>query len=118
MPVTRLSQAVSMASVQSYELWVLDQLGQDNTPIDCAQLASRDLVPGLSNVQILKGPLLNDGIDELDINDIAIGDRNRIFYADLYDEPGGRGDRVAVACAGGQTISGGKTVTIHLTVTP
>jgi hypothetical protein len=115
-PTTALVHDLAATDVGSIELWVLDQLGRDNTPIVCDGLESRSILPSDPNVQILKGPIDIDGTGPIALKGIADGKQNRVFYVDLYSQPGQLGTRVGVGCAEGQSIVGGKIITIDLQI--
>ncbi len=115
-PAEFFSPSVDVSQVKSFELWVFDQVGKDNTPIDCSQLEARTLFPSSPNVQVLRGPVDSDAAASLDLANLPTGNRNRVFFAEFYDQPGQLGSLIGLGCTGGQTITGGKTVTIHIAV--
>ena len=113
---TQLQSAVlDPATVQSYELWVLGQVGRDGQPLRCDQLLSRELTPASDNAHIITR-VAGAFTESVHLVDLPIGQQNRIFYVDLYDQPDGLGTRVGAGCAQSVSIDGGKTIQVELSV--
>ncbi len=115
----RLDAAVAPTDVKSYELWVLNQIGRDNNPIQCGELLSRTVTPASENVlKVVPNPIDgNFGSSTIAIKNIANGSQDRIFYIDLYDVPVGQvGQRIGSGCAASVSINGGKTTTVDIAI--
>jgi len=117
---TQMAQGVvDVTKLQSFELWVLDQLGRDNNPISCEALLSRQLSPLSANVVPLQrepvSGVFSDG-SIVAVKGLRKGDRNTIFYVDVYDQPDGLGSRIAAGCVPAQTIKGGQTLRFALEI--
>ncbi|MCC6810173.1 MAG: hypothetical protein IT381_22270 [Deltaproteobacteria bacterium] len=113
----RLEQAaIDPGTVQSYELWVLEQVGLDSTPILCDDLMSRAIVPASPNTIVLARVAGSFDGSEVALTELRAGQQNRIFYVDMFDQPDQLGTRVGAGCTPSVTIIGGKRVTIEIAI--
>lgn len=118
-PVQRFAQSFDASQVRSFELWILNQVGRNETPIQCEELLTRKISPADPNVIRLKDPIGGSaGGAAIDVSDIAAGDKNRIFYVDLFDQEDRLGNRIGAGCAGSVTIVGGKKNTVSIDIAP
>ena len=114
---TRLEQGIELTQAQSYQLWILDLVGRDNVPIQCERLLSRVLAPGDPNVVKLLAPIEgNFASDTITIDAIPVGNQNRIFFLELFEQPGQLGTRIGAGCAQSVSIVGGKKVEVELVI--
>ncbi|MCC6810082.1 MAG: hypothetical protein IT381_21815 [Deltaproteobacteria bacterium] len=116
-PVHRLAQ-VDASQLVGFELWILDQVGRDDAPIDCARLLSRALSPLDDNVVRLRDPIVGAIGGEVKIGDILAGAQNRIFYVDVFANDELLGARVAAGCTQSVTIVGGKDTRVAISLVP
>ncbi len=113
----RLERSVVDANlVQSYELWILHQVGRDDTPVRCEELLDRTLTPASPNIIVIKR--IAGAFDDaaVPITGLPAGEQNRIFYVDMFDAPDQVGTRVGAGCAPSVSIVGGKSVTVEIAV--
>jgi hypothetical protein len=114
---TRLEQGLELSQAQSYQLWVLDLVGRDNAPIQCDRLLSRELAPGDPNVVKLLAPIEgNFSADTITVGDVPVGNQNRIFFLELFEQPGQLGTRIGSGCAQSVSILGGRKVEVDLAI--
>jgi hypothetical protein len=115
-PVTLSSAVVDPGAVKSFELWVLEQVGRDGTPILCDDLLARTIVPAAPNAIVIMhvaGSL--DGA-AVALKKLPVGQQNRIFYVDMYSDADELGERVGAGCSPSVSIVGGKNVTVEITI--
>ena len=108
--------SVAASQVKSYELWVLAQVGRDSNPIQCADLLSRTITPASDNVLKVLSPIDGNFSTAILVKNIPNGVQDRVFYIDLYDQPGQLGQRIGAGCTASVTISGGKTAKIEIDI--
>jgi hypothetical protein len=104
-------------AIKSYELWVLDLVGRDNQPVDCRLLLDGTKHPASPEIIVIKrieGTL--DGGDEVTLKSLPVGSQNRIFYVDMYDQPGQLGVVLAKGCAPSVSIVGGQKVQVEIII--
>jgi hypothetical protein len=119
-PVRSFSQvAFDPSQAKSFELWILNQVGRDDNPIQCEELLTRKISPADANVIRLKDPIAGAfGEAGIDVSDIAVGEQNRIFYVDFFDQERQLGNRIGAGCAGSVTIVGGKKNVVAIEIAP
>lgn len=116
-PAQVVQGIIDASQVKSFELWVLDQVGRDGSPIQCQTLLDRTLAPGAGNVIALKSPVQGDFSGQrVVLKNIPAGKQNRVFYVDLFNSSGALGTRIGAGCVPSVTIVGGKQITVDIDI--
>ncbi len=118
-PAQMVSASIDPTQLKSYKLWVLQQVGRDNNPIQCADLLSREISPADDNALKVLDPITGNFASTLTVKSIVNGVQDRIFYIDLFDAPAGQiGQRIGAGCTASVTIAGGKTTKLEIDISP
>ena len=115
---TRLAAtSVDLTHAQSYQLWVLSQVGRDKSAVQCEQLLARTLLPGDANVVKLRPPIAGSFKSTIKVDNIPTGQQDRVFFIEIYDQSNLLGTVLGWGCAQSVSIVGNHNVSVELVTT-
>jgi hypothetical protein len=115
----RLFAPASLANeARSVVVYVLDGERVDHSPLACSALLAREGDPFSSDFYLLRQESVDVDATStgVTIDGIPVG-ASRVFFVEIYDQPGGLGNRIALGCTAGVKVEASTSATVDVTIT-
>jgi hypothetical protein len=116
--MARLFAPASLSNeARSVVVYVLDGTRVDRSPLACSTLLESDGDPFSSDFYLLREEPVDVSASSpsVTIDGIPVGSR-RVFFLEVYDQPGGLGNRLAVGCTAAVEVGTRAPVEVDITL--